>query len=209
MIPGDSGSISTSKPGLGVAHRTSTPEAENETAAVPPVSENVRVVAAVVGAAVEVGAVVRVGAVEEGAVVEEEAVVDVEAVVGGDVVLGFDTEADAGGAVGRVEDELLESSTVACVVEDDADSARNDVFDSEPGTDDPPVVVSTPATRNPTSSAAGGAMIWLSTTDTPAHATPTAPALAANHIMNNTTLLIQSLSPFVLHRHLNTTLNEP
>lgn len=33
----------TSKPGLGVAHRTWTPEAENEMAAVPPMSEKVSV----------------------------------------------------------------------------------------------------------------------------------------------------------------------
>lgn len=46
MIPGDSGSTLTSKPGLGVAHSTSTPDAENEIATVPPVREKVCVVAA-------------------------------------------------------------------------------------------------------------------------------------------------------------------
>lgn len=65
LIPGDSGSILTSKPGFGVAHKTSTPDDENEIAAVPPVSVKVCVVAAgaggAVGAAV-VGAVCVVGA---------------------------------------------------------------------------------------------------------------------------------------------------
>lgn len=44
-MPGDSGSILTPKPGLGVAHRTSTLDDENEIAAVPPVSVKVFVVA--------------------------------------------------------------------------------------------------------------------------------------------------------------------
>lgn len=64
----------TSKPGLGVAQRTSTPVGENEMAAVPPVSANVRVVAGCGGAV-------------DGGAVEDEAVED-EAVVGcADVVV--------------------------------------------------------------------------------------------------------------------------
>jgi hypothetical protein len=167
-------------------------------AAVPPVSEKVFVVAAASGAEVELVADVELGAV-----------VEVGAVVDGVVVLGFDTDGDVDEGVGRAVEELFESWTVARVVEGDAGSVPSDVFDSAAEADDPPAVVSTPATTNPTSSADGGAMIWLSTTDTPAHATPTAPALAANHIMNNTTLLIQSSSPFALRRRLKMTLNEP
>ncbi len=40
-MPGDSGSMLTSNPGLGVAQSTSTPDAENEMAVVPPVREKV------------------------------------------------------------------------------------------------------------------------------------------------------------------------
>lgn len=100
-MPGDPGSISTLKPGLGVAQRTSTPEAEKEIAAVPPVSAKVWVVAAGEGG----GGGGAVGAEVVGGVVVARCVVGagcaVGAIVGLDagwvVGVGFDGVAWVGG----------------------------------------------------------------------------------------------------------------
>jgi hypothetical protein len=45
------------------------------------------------------------------------------------------------------------------------------------------------------SAAEGGAMIWTSTTETPAHATPTAAAVAPTHMTTRRNLFIRSVSP--------------
>ena len=44
----------------------------------------------------------------------------------------------------------------------------------------------------------GGSATWLSSTDTPAQATPTAAALAASHIENSISFFMCSLSLFAL-----------
>jgi hypothetical protein len=49
----------------------------------------------------------------------------------------------------------------------------------------------------------------LSTTDTPAHATPTAAALPASHIENSMSFFMLSVSPVAACGKVNATLNEP
>lgn len=80
LMPGDSGAIRTVKPGFGVAHKTSTPAAENEIAVLPPTRLKVSVSAG--GAIVGDGAEVVVGA----RVVVEDVSVSVE--LAGGVVVG-------------------------------------------------------------------------------------------------------------------------
>jgi len=60
-----------------------------------------------------------------------------------------------------------------------------------------------------TSAAEGGSTTWLSTTDTPAQATPTAAALAASHIENSISFFMSSVSPFAADVRVKATLNEP
>lgn len=95
----------TSNPGFGVAQRTSTPEAENDTAAVPPVNPNVCVVAAD-GGGLLVGVAVVDWVVE---VVACCVVVVVDVVVGGNDWPPDELGNDA-------EDRGVESVTVLVVV---------------------------------------------------------------------------------------------
>lgn len=89
-MPGDSGSMLTSNPGFGVAQSTSTPDAENDIAAVPPIKVKVCVVA-----------VVDVAGGTDAVDGEEDTVVD------------DDVWLDAGGVVIREVDEVLDGGTVA------------------------------------------------------------------------------------------------
>ncbi len=149
MTPGDSGSIRTSKPGLGVAHRTSTFDAENEIAAVPPVSVNVFVVA--------------------------------PAGCGADVVLEAVAGTEPDVVVGELEGGLVTVVLAVALV-----AAGNE----KPPTD-------------------GGATTWLSTTETPAQATPTAATLAASHIENSMSFFMRSVLQIRFWYRVNATLKEP
>lgn len=179
MRPGDSGSMLTSKPGLGVAQRTSTREAENEIAAVPPVKAKVRVVA--VGAVGPV--VVEVGTVDGD--------VDVAWVDDGEVCVGraFGTVVD--GAAAWLADVVLDSSGFDAAVSDRA-VLDGIVLD---GIAEEPVVGAVVVVAEAKSAAGGGATIWLSTTETPAHATPTAATLATSQIENRISFLMGRVSP--------------
>jgi hypothetical protein len=202
----------TSKPGLGVAHRTSTPEDENEIAAVPPVRVNVWVVAAGIAGAVGAGAgVVGVGWVDGVAVGAGRA--------GGAVV---------GCGVGWFAGAGLDGAAVACVARFDAvgwslpplgSSIWSAVAD-ELGASRGVVVAPSVAGRSLTdvvalvvgevsSVAEGGSTTWLSTTDTPAQATPTAAALPASHIENSMSFFMEPVSLLALDGRVNATLNEP
>ena len=134
MRPGDSASMLTSKPGLGVAHRTSTPDAENEMAAVPPMSEKVWVVP--------------VGAVD----VEEDAGWVVGAWVGSEFAEVVDDDGWFRAAV-LVEDEFNE------VVVDEVVAAWPAAVDDVDGLviADPLGSVVAVAPADPTSTADGGA----------------------------------------------------
>jgi hypothetical protein len=168
----------TSKPGLGVAQRTSTPEAENEMAVVPPVNAKVRVVA--VGSVDVVAAVVDVvwvvddwfGAVWAG-----------RDVVAGDEVWFVATVFDE-----PVFDEpVFDEPAVSWV------ATVEDVVSGGPS-DSVVAVVVTVAETEATSRADGSSTTWSSTTDTPAHATPTAAALAASHIRNSRNFFMEPVS---------------
>jgi hypothetical protein len=149
LMPGDSGSTLTSKPGLGVAHRTSTPDDENEIAAVPPVSVNVCVVAAA-GVALD-------GAIE--------------------AVSGTETDVEVGEVEGGLV-TVVPASVLLAV-----------------GNESPP--------------ADTGATTWLSTTDTPAQATPTAAVQAASHIEKSMSFFMRPVSRIPFGYRVNATLNEP
>ena len=210
LNPGDSGSILTPNPGFGVAHNTWTPDAENDTAVVPPVNTKVWVVA---GAAVVVGAAGWVVDVElvVGVVVDVElvdgvvfdgVVVDV---VWGTVVLvdELDDESSGPKSSESSDDDRDDESSIVLVVTPgvavDGGWARVVLVDpesSEPESSElessnpesslePGVVASVLVVKATSSTAWGGATTWLSTTDTPAQATRTAAALAEIHIQNN------------------------
>ena len=59
------------------------------------------------------------------------------------------------------------------------------------------------------SSAGAGSMTWSSTTDTPAHATPTAAMLPASHSTTNPILFMTSVSRALSPNWLKPTLNDP
>ena len=208
-MPGDSGSMLTSKPGLGVAHRTCTPEDENEIAAVPPVSVNVWVVAAGAGGA---GAgVVGVGWVD--------GVVVGAGCAGGAVV---------GCGVGWLAGAAFDGAAVACVAGVDPVGPSLSPLGSSiwlavgvevgswtgVGVTRPvagslltPVVAL--VVGEASSATEGGSTTWLSTTDTPAHATPTAAALPASHIQNSMSFVMERVSLLRSDGRVNATLNEP
>jgi hypothetical protein len=205
LNPGDSGSILTPNPGFGVAHSTWTPDAENDTAVVPPVSTKVWVVA---GAAVVVGAagwVVDVELVD--GVVFDGVVVDV---VWGTVVLvdELDDESSGPKSSESSDDDRDDESSIVLVVTpgvavdggwarvvlvdpESSDPESSELESSELESSDPEsslepgVVASVLVVKATSSTAWGGATTWLSTTDTPAQATRTAAALAEIHIQNN------------------------
>lgn len=216
LMPGDSGSISTSKPGLGVAQSTWTPVEENEIAVVPPTSVKVWVVAAggaVVGAWL-VGVVV-VGAGDvEGAVAGS--VVDAMGGGAGGVVVSVAGLVDGGAGVEVVErgklslrEEVVGSGAEGCwrvVVVDGVVSVGSGVGVDGAGT----VVSPGPDAARlsaPISVAEGGSTTWSSTTETPAHATPTAAALAANHIENSRNFLTGAVFPIATATRVKPTLN--
>ena len=197
-MPGDSGSISTLKPGLGVAQSTSTPEAEKEIAAVPPMRVKVWVVAA--GGGGVVGAGVGGGVVGAGCVVGAGWLVGAGCVVGAVVGLG----------VGWIVGFGVGADGVACV--DGLESlpsalpgvSAGSFVGVEPGS----LAVAgglslfsllglaaSLGVGEASSAADGGSTTWLSTTDTPAQATPTAAALAVSHIENSISFFMQSVSP--------------
>lgn len=55
----------------------------------------------------------------------------------------------------------------------------------------------------------GGATTWLSTTETPAQATPTAAVLATSHIENSRSFFMRPVSQVNVEYRVNATLNEP
>jgi hypothetical protein len=59
------------------------------------------------------------------------------------------------------------------------------------------------------STAGAGSMTWSSTTDTPAHATPTAAMLPASHNTNNPIFFMTSVSRFPSPNLVKPTLNDP
>ena len=203
-MPGDSGSILTSNPGLGVAHKTVTPSAENENAAVPPTRANVWV--SVGGGATEVDDVavddVAVDDVAVDDVAVDDAVVD-DVAVDEEAV---DEEAVVEGAVDELVAELVADEVVGLVravdalvevtveVADDAgvdvrfelvadssldeDAVDEDAVDEDAGaeSDDPFGVVS--ITGN---GVAAAPVTCSSTTATPAQAIDMAAAVPAIH----------------------------
>ncbi len=199
-MPGDSGSILTSKPGFGVAQRTSTPDAENEIAAVPPVNAKVWVEDAGLGA---------VGC-DEGAVAGAdwgvEPVVDVLAVCDVDELF----EGVVAPGVKRVDEgtwlPVVDTSPWLSVVDDPRSASDVVVLELLGGVSSPDSALSLGEAK---SAADGGSTTWLSTTETPAHATPTAPTLATSHIENSISFFIASVSPKASLLKVNATLNEP
>lgn len=171
LRPGVSGSISTSKPGFGVAQRTSTPAGPNEIAVVPPTSSKVRV-------SVGVGAVVAdvVGTVVVlvvGVTVEVVGVVALpEELVGGSIVL-----VDGGEVVG--------AGSVVVVSAVDASGDVVDVLDAV-------VVVSGAAADVVGDTAGGGSMISSLTTATPALATAIAVAVPSSQRATRAAAFIRS-----------------
>ena len=99
--------------------------------------------------------------------------------------------------MGRLVDEALDD-----VVLDDAPTEEDvlgdnvgAVVEDSPASDVAEVfAVSLVEVGKASSPAEGGSTTWLSTTDTPAHATPTAAALAISHIENSMSFFMRPVS---------------
>lgn len=107
--------------------------------------------------------------------------------------------------VGELDGLPLSVSTGE-VVEPELDTPATDEVGSSLA---PPAFPMLVGTGEASPAADGGSTTWLSTTETPAQATPTAAALAASHIENNISFFMDPVLQAANRERVNATLNEP